>query len=90
MNIIVVKNRVGEAVKVIERPKRLRELFMQTIAHFLGGGIRWKKYHNFMALGLMGPACGLAVSSQLEITQRVDIWNNKTGRVWQGFAKLRP
>ena len=39
VEIVIVEHRIGQAIQIVQRPHRLRQFLVQTIAHFLRTGI---------------------------------------------------
>ena len=83
MHIVVVKDAVGEAVEIVERPERLRQFLVQAIAHLLRTGVIGHENGDLLALAKLAPIRRAGIAGGAVLRQARDIGHNETGGLGQ-------
>ena len=55
IEVVVVKHRIVQVIQVVQRPHRLRQFFVQTVAHLLRAGIRGGEDRGAVTVAQAGP-----------------------------------
>ena len=84
MDVVVVENRVGQAIKVIERTQRLRQFLVQAIADFLRGRIGGNENRRFFPASERRPVQHLCVARRLHFSPALDAGHDETGGIGNG------
>ena len=86
--IVIVKNRIRQTVEIVQRPDRLGQFLMQTIARLLRAGIIGQEYRHLPPFAELRPVgAGLSpVAPELRQTRHVG--HNKAGRLRQRAADI--
>ena len=79
VDIVVIEHRIGQTVQVIERPQRLCQFLVQTIANLLRGGVGGNENCSPVAPGQRGPVHLRGAPDLGEIGPAADAWHHETG-----------
>ena len=83
MDVVIVKDAVREAVKIVEGAKGLREFLVQAIAHLLRAGVIGNEDGDSLALAQLAPIRGAGIAGGAVLRQARDIGHDETGGLGQ-------